>query len=385
MFVEKRMDDMCRRKSSVGKIWVGAVGLAIGLICLLTGCGQLMKEDKVRSGIQSMFPDASVTGMEESTDEEGYTTRVYYVTNRDVSFTFENYQYRDSLFGFTAASENNNYAEKLAERFRPELEQIFEEHGVTGPDNFFTRVTFTNEIGRLSDVDRGVLALQDVCELLADYIPNQPADWFDFQIALYTDYGKTMTTTVSDRSAAVDYDYEKALLYLNLADGIRRGTITDVVYTMTELSAIPVKTVERLYINGEQYTSQRYPTEFVYNLEDGQYYTRVCFGTQLDYNGGVEDYLQWEIIDAYYPDCEYTIEDDTSTYRLGRTRYSVKRSRDGLTFRKNGWKLDINAYETLNRESPGASYYYWISAEDFAELLGMQLEKTDASGIYLVQ
>ena len=326
MFVEKRMG-MCRRKSSVGKIWVGAVGLAIGLICLLTGCGQLMKEDKVRSGIQSMFPDASVTGMEESTDEEGYTTRVYYVTNRDVSFTFDNYQYQESLFGLTASSQNNNYAEKLAEKFQPELEQIFEKYGVTSPDNFFTRITFSNEIQRLSDVERGVLALQDVCALLKEYLPSQQLDWFDFQIVLYTEYGKTMTTTVSDQSD-VDYDYEKALLYLNLADGIRRGAITDVAYTMTELSAIPVKTVERLYINGEQYTSQRYPTEFVYNLEDGQYYTIVCFGTQLDYNGGVEDYLQREIIEAYYPDCGYTIEDDTSTYRLGRDRYSVKRSRE---------------------------------------------------------
>ena len=152
------------------------------------------------------------------------------------------------------------------------------------------------------------------------------------------------------------------------------------------LDAIPQKYIRDLYINGEQHQSDKYEICFLYNIKDGMYYTPVGFGIELDYNGGVEDYLQREIIEFYYPDSDYTIsmKDQTSSYRIGNDHYLIERQEDGLVFLKNGSELSIAHEKEISDTHPGAVYYYWVSTDSFALLLGMSVDKVDESGVYLL-
>ena len=122
-----------------------------------------------------------------------------------------------------------------------------------------------------------------------------------------------------------------------------------------------------------------------FNLEDKRYYAPVGFGIDIEYNGGVEDHLQREIIKAYYPDSGYAIsmKEQTTTYQLGNDHYLIERQRDSLTFYKNGRKLQIENYLELSSTHTGAAYFFWISVDDFASIMGMSVEKVEDDGVYL--
>lgn len=372
-----------RKKIFKTLICAGKILMLFLLCAFLTGCGRLKSERAIKSGIRSMFPDAAVVDVEETVDQDGYLCRTYQVENRDIAFKVENYQKRSSLFGIKTAVTSNDYAEKLFLKYESRIREAAESRGMEVRSSAWDYVIrVTNSIDQLSDAGTGVDVLREVYEITEKDLPEHLTEWFEFGIVLETDCGYSLDTMIADQRGT-DFAYEKDLLYLNLADYIRRGVIDSVSYTETELDRIPVKNIDSLYIDGKQYLSDRYDTRFTYNLADGTYYTVVCFGTSLDYNGGVEDYLQREIIEDFYPDSGYTIDGYTSTYRIGTDRYEVSRKKKGLSFRKNNRKLDIQVYEKLNRETPDATYYYWISIDDFASLMGMKVEKMDETGLYL--
>ncbi len=61
-----------------------------------------------------------------------------------------------------------------------------------------------------------------------------------------------------------------------------------------------------------------------------------------------------------------------------------KRQEDVLVFLKNGSELPIAHEKEISDTHPGAVYYYWVSTDDFALLLGMSVDKVDESGVYLL-
>ena len=364
-----------------------AAGLALLalLLFVLTGCATLMEEGAVRAGVREILPGTTANGMQETTDEDGDVHRLYSFTHEGVTFTLENYQYHSAFFGasFQATSTRNTYARSVYEAYEAQLAEIAERHGVTIECDSDEAFRIVNEPERFSELGRGVDALEEVCGLLESYLPTAAIDWFDFSITLHTACEKTNRTEVV-RRGETDYAYERELLRLNFADYIRSGEVTQLACTGEELADIPVKTLRALSINGREFTSERYDTRILYNLREGKYYTIVCFGTKLDYNGGVEDYLQREILESYYPDCAYTIEDGTTIYRIGGDSYRVDRGEDGLTFYRNGERLPIEAVSEVDRQSTGATYYYWIPLDDFASLLGMRVERVTDEAALLV-
>lgn len=361
-------------------VWLAA--LALTVLFLTAGCGTLMEESVVRGGVGELLPGVTSNGMQETTDEEGHGRRLYSFTYEGVTFTLDNYQYRESLFGTTAAATSNTYAKALYEAYAEELQAIAERNRVEIACDSDTAIMIRNEPSRFSELSRGVEALEEVCGLLDAYLPEETLDWFRFSVSLRTSCGKTFTTDVTRRGEA-DFAYESDLLRLNFADLIRRGEVTELSCTQEELDAVPVKTIETLCINGKQFVSDRYETRFVYNLRAQRYDTVVCFGTKLDYNGGVEDYLQREILETYYPDCAYTIEEHATTYRIGEDLYRVERGEDGLSFFCSGEELPIEANSEIDRQHAGASYYYWISLDDFALLMGMRVERVTDQAVFL--
>lgn len=359
------------------------IGLAF-MICSVTGCGRLKSDLTVATGIRQALPDAVFLDKETGARSGDYEFKRFTVENRGVIFTYENYQGADTFFGGKVAFSGNDYCEKLFEYFSEEIEEITDQYQVELNEVHGSHMEIRNRISHMEDIDSGVKAMQEIYLLLEDYIPQTELSWFPFELALCTDYGKVQHIFIV-KQGDWDESYARQLLYLNFKADVDTGMVTDVELSEELLDTIPQKYIRALYINGKPYCSDDYEICFLYNLKDGKYYTRAGFGIELEYNGGVEDHLQREIIEACYPDSGYTIsmDDQTSAWQIGDDHYLVKRQEDGLIFSKNDCELQIEYDSEISGTNTGATYYYWISVDDFAMLMGMTVEKVEENGVYL--
>ena len=359
-----------------------AICLAL-ILFSLTGCGRLQSRFEVESLIRKALPDGVILKVETGMRSKNYKFKKYFIENKGVLFTYENYQGGNFFFAGTSTYSENDYCKKLFEYFEQEIGEITEKYQIKAEASG-SAITLYNEAADMEGVGRGAKALQEIYLLLEDYIPQAELYWFPFSIKLWTDYGERQLISIH-KQGDWDYDYYRQLLYLNFKSDVDLGRVSSVKLSQEWLDSIPQKYIQSLYINGEAYQSETYETQFIYNLEDGKYYARVGFGIEIDYNGGVEDYLQREIIEAYYPDAGYSIsmKEHTSTYQIGQDRYLIKRLKDDLVFFKNGRELPVKSFLEVSGTHTGAAYYFWISVDDFASILGMSLEKVDENGVYL--
>lgn len=366
----------------------GKAKRAIGLLFMLlslTSCGRLKSNYAIEAGIREILPDAVILNVEIGTRSKGHKFKRFTVDNKGIIFIFENYQATDTMFGGTVAFTETNYAEKLFEYFAQEIEEILKKHHIEMDDRISgSAINLTNRITDMAGLDASASALEEIYRLVEDYIPKETLDWFPFDIKFWTLYGERELIVI-EKQGDWDYSYYRQLLYLNFKNAVDMGLVKDVELSEEMLASIPQKYIRALYINGELYQSDRYEIRFLYNLEDKRYYALVGFGIDIEYNGGVEDHLQREIIKYYYPDSGYSIsmKEQTTSYKIGNDHYLIERQRDSLTFYKNGRKLSIKNYTELSSTNTGATYFFWISVDDFASIMGMSVEKVGEDGVYL--
>ena len=366
----------------------GKAKQAIGLLFMLlslTSCGWLKSNYAIETGIREILPDAVILNVETGTRSKGRKFKRFTVDNKGIIFTFENYQAGSTMFSGTFAFTEANYAEKLFESFAQEIEAILKKHHIEMDDRISgSAINLTNRITDMAGLDASASALEEIYRLVEDYIPKETLDWFPFEIKFWTLYGERELIVI-EKQGDWDYSYYRQLLYLNFKNAVDMGLVKDVELSEEMLASIPQKYIRALYINGELYQSDRYEIRFLYNLEDKRYYALVGFGIDIEYNGGVEDHLQREIIKSYYPDSSYSIsmKEQTTSYQIGNDHYLIERQRDSLTFYKNGRKLPIKNYAELSSTNTGATYFFWISVDDFASIMGMSVEKVEEGGVYL--
>lgn len=384
---------MVKRNGKCSKAIIKNLKLLIHMIfifclsCALIGCGSQPRNDQqVEMGLKEIFPFASRVSVESRQTEEEDEARIYSIDIDGVQFVYGEIPSSDPLFGSVVSYHSvNDYCERLFDIHFYEITNIARKFGVEIKASG-SEMTITNHLKNMDEIKNGLSALEEIYNLLNEYIPGHNLGWFRFSIKLYTVYapGKQLKTEIKSR-AEWNFEYEKKLLYLEFKDCVIQDRVQNIGLSSDLLQSIPTKTLNSLYIDGERYSSDRYKTEFVYNLADEKYYTIVCFGIDIVFNGGVKDYLQREIIENYYPEADYRINDarETSSYRIGGNKYSIRRNEDGLIFKKNGKKLDIESYDIISDTNTGASYYYWIDVYDFADIMGMTVEKIDDTGVYL--
>ena len=366
----------------------GKAKQAIGLLFMLlslTSCGWLKSNYAIETGIREILPDAVILNVETGTRSKGRKFKRFTVDNKGIIFTFENYQAGSTMFSGTFAFTEANYAEKLFESFAQEIEAILKKHHIEMDDRISgSAINLRNRITDMAGLDASASALEEIYRLVEDYIPKETLDWFPFEIKFWTLYGERELIVI-EKQGDWDYSYYRQLLYLNFKNAVDMGLVKDVELLEEMLASIPQKYIRALYINGELYQSDRYEIRFLYNLEDKRYYALVGFGIDIEYNGGVEDHLQREIIKSYYPDSGYSIsmKEQTTSYQIGNDHYLIERQRDSLTFYKNGRKLPIKNYAELSSTNTGATYFFWISVDDFASIMGMSVEKVEEGGVYL--
>lgn len=366
----------------------GKAKRAIGLLFMLlslTSCGRLKSNYAIEAGIREILPDAEILNVETGTRSKGHKFKRFTVDNKGIIFTFENYQAGSTMFSGTFAFTEANYAEKLFESFAQEIEEILKKHHIEMDDRISgSAINLTNRITDMAGLDASASVLKEIYRLVEDYIPKETLDWFPFEIKFWTLYGERELIVI-EKQGDWDYSYYRQLLYLNFKNAVDMGLVKDVELSEEMLASIPQKYIHALYINGEPYQSDRYEIRFLYNLEDKRYYALVGFGIDIEYNGGVEDHLQREIIKYYYPDSGYSIsmKEQTTSYQIGNDHYLIERQRESLTFYKNGRKLPIKSYTELSSTNTGATYFFWISVDDFASIMGMSVEKVGEDGVYL--
>ena len=369
---------MARKKKQGG---ITLADVAKGVFMLATAA-KLKTRREVEAGLREALPGASVLSVESGTRSKGYKFKIFTIAYRDIQFTCESYQSGNFFFAGKSAMSNDDYCKQLFQHFSREIGEIGEKYGVKIDE--LCGISICNDVAAMEDLDAGVDALGELYALLEDYIPRKKLRWLSCELALWTRYGERQRDSIEQRG---DWDpsWTRRRLYLNFKAAADMGLTGDVALCQERLDAIPKKFIRALYINGEPYVSSRYEIRFLYSLEDGRYYAPVGFGIKISYNGGVEDHLQREIIKAYYPDARYkiSVEDQTTTYQIGPDCFQVQRGRNSLTFWKNGRELPIRYYHERSGTHTGAEYFYWVTVEDFAMLMGMRVDRVEPEGVYL--
>ena len=143
--------------------------------------------------------------------------------------------------------------------------------------------------------------------------------------------------------------------------------------------------INSLYVNDKEFKSDKYKVEFIYSPYYKEYLTILGYGIEFEYNGGVADYMQREIITDYLSG-RYQIYNEThkTEYEIGNDKYEIymlpENSDEKKTyyFKRNGEKLNIKlAKSPLYVGSNNATYYYYLKLSDWAKLLNCEYEIKD--------
>ena len=135
-----------------------------------------------------------------------------------------------------------------------------------------------------------------------------------------------------------------------------------------------------LYIDGEPYIPRHSEIVVNYNIEDNQYYIAVGFGADTEYDGGVHGYIEKEVVEYLYPNCNYKLHDGYrsdskySTYKINGKNYEVHQTRNEIYTDNFIFKNTIKSYDRLYSNT-GSEYLRFISLDDFCKLTGTKLVK----------
>ena len=407
------------------------LGLLIILLfpTLLIGCGKLENEKDIKQEMKDCFPNTKIRKIEIETINEN--EKIYHYENNEFSFVVENKLEKYSSDGLlppmTYSNVYTDYHIKMLENKEKDIQNIANKYGIgcyfsyktqkveKDLHNTYVNISYSNtpliknivysfSIVNNNDIDNCFYFIKDIENLLKLYYPKTNTEHFKIsQVVnfyahenIFVDKNKQYTTNnlLSMETYFCDkweYSFEemKHIVEYNYANLIKDNIIINENYDYDNEYIHKPKYINSLYINNNLFTSEKYKTEFIYNPIDNQYYTIVCFGKEFDYNGGVKDYLQREIIEKYYKNNKYIIsnEENTTTYTIGKNDYTIidNVDKEELTFKKNNKNLKIKSFKEVCNTKPTATYYYYISLEDFTTIMEMKVDNVDTTNgiIYL--
>ncbi len=360
------------------------------LAAALTGCRtEEYSEKEITKYVNKAFKNSELINCSnQKVDGNDTSTSYTYKTEKGVVFDVKSRYYHDSMFGLPVADLSSNYYEALDVLFSDEIENLKTEYNANlssdwdGPDC---------AVPSFDEIDKKVDFVFDYYELIKDYLPDTTEDTplfsaakDDFEISLSHKDNRLLTVTFNQRFKSMTPDYVKECAKIKYADIYRsKGSGED-------FGDLPLLYINNLYINGEKYTSDKYTVEFVYDADSGEYCIPVGYGLKFDYNGGVEDYIQREIVTDYLGG-SYSINPDkhTTNYTIGENSYKVTAESDNYKSGKfyiNGKKQDISLLDTKLDfwGGTGATYFYYMKLSDYAKMLDMDYSVSQAdNAVYL--
>lgn len=375
--------------------------LTLFLFCasiLLVGCTRMSTQTNVIENVKKSIPNSKFEKIQQVNDEEN----IYIFKNQE--FTFEVTNRLLSSAGLPKSnSYENNYYEKLYEYKKEDIKKIVAKYNIKEYDsnNINTNeITYKFEtscgsnninfyINNFNDISTIHSFLEEIYIELEEYFLISTNNTINDKILvdIYCNKKEIKNPIYYTNSpfSKTKFNYNdwciwSAYLYAN---EVLNGNINE---PTLDISNMKPYIINQLYINNVPYTSEQYEIEFIYNLEDDTYYTIVCYGHKFSTNGGVADYLQREIIQKYYKNPNYVINNSlkTTKYNINGNTYKIVWEKDKnykyekcMVFYKNNKNMKITPLEKIGYKTPNAAYNQFISIDDFAKLIEMEIEKID--------
>ena len=364
--------------------------LALMTVFCISGCAELQEKETMIQNISECVPNVEYIKVEEDDGgEESNGGNIYYFKGKGFDFVVEDFIYSNPG-GLPYNDQETDYYQKLLELKNDEINAIKEEYDfeIVIQAEWMSGIEVECSINSFGDIKDSFDFCTGVYNLLKEYLPNKTTELFPYECELtiriedteneYGLYLNHMDLNFVQNQYKIKKEYV-AFTEEYYVEKVRKGEITDTSVGSKHFEKYKPLTLNSIYINGKEFTSERYEPKIIFNIMDGKYYFAVGYGIELDYNGGVEDFINREIIQAYYPDSKYNISNNYTTYKINGDKFKIVRNNntDDYRFYKNGKEMDIKDYEEISGYSSGASYFRLITAENFAELTGLKLVNID--------
>ena len=362
------------------------------LLFCLTGCANLQEEETMISEITSIIDGSKYIKTEQPLDEDGtadVSQKIYYFEGKEFDFTVTDY-IESSGGGLPYNDQMTDYYEKLLEFKNEEIHELTNEYDfeIVVDDPWQEGLEIEIKITSFQQIKEAYAFCVKLYSLLEKYVPKRTSDIFPHECSLDI---KTTSESGSYLYGA-KFEFIQGGFKINEKDiafteayyveDVRNGELIDSTVGSKHFEKFKPLTLDAIYINGKEFKSEKEEKpRIVFNIADGKYYITVGYGAEFAYNGGVNDYINREIIEEYYPGSNYEINADKnySTYEIDGDKYKVTRNDKTHDYRfyKNSKELDIKDYEEVTGYHSGATYFRLVKAEDFAELTGLKLVEID--------
>lgn len=379
------------------KLTISLLLLGIFVIPLFTACGPqtVYSRDKVLKYTDEFFEGKAELVREELLNETSGATRYVFKAPYGFEFTVLSTLYTGQPVAINSREIITDYSECMLKAYEERLSAAAAVRNVECSINTSTLKVSVNDFDALDD---GIAFLTEVYEVLGEMLidtapDNNPMSFDPVRIRLMKDDVVILRDDLSRMFTGFDEEDEK---YLNLCAKIsfvheaQNGNIQDFPVTEDIYSQIPREVIRELNINGKRFESEKYIPEFIYDARKNEYEVRVGYGIDIEYNGGVKDEMQREIVEKYLGG-RYIIENDNhkTSYTIGSDSFRIKcpRNENGVEhtrckFEKNGELLDIKAcYEPQFWGHRKATYFFFLTLDDYAELLNMDYRVDNQVGI----
>lgn len=392
------------KKTFIKKTLLLSVVTFLFLSLTLSGCGNLTKPKKMIKEIEEMLPGCEVISVNESDRINTYT-----VKNNGIEFKVINELQPDGLFGDYATFSSDYFTNILKEE---KVQALLEKYDVYH-DNLseFAKmeayVTDSAELREIYDF------LGEFYNCVYEYLPEKDFYRQNFSLSINykdDDNEEWITSEFISVRGEINWDYLfntrlidiKAEINTQSTDDEAKTVISPDFFTDVDYDSIPERFIETLYINGNQFESEKEDITFVYYLSYDAYYVPI----QINYNYEIEDHLMKDIISSVYPDSNFTIDSESyiTTYKINGNDYKLYYysendrpssknesfnsmvdifSNDEYRFYRNNKKLDIYVFDNIDGYSTRNSLDIFIKVEDWADLMEMNIDRIDESGVYL--
>ncbi len=370
---------------------------SILVVALFTACGSktVYSRDKVFEYTDEFFAGKAEFVSEKLLNKTNGATRYTFSTPYGFEFSVRSTLYMGQPINIYSRKIITDYSECMLKSYEYKIRDAAIDMDVEYSISDWTLKVYVND---LDDIDNCIFFLSEVYdvlkEMLIDTAPdNNPMIFHPVRIRIMKDDVEILSDHLSKLFTYFDEESEK---YLSLGAKVafvheaQNGNIQDFSVTEDIYAEIPRKHIGELYINGKRFESEKYTPEFTFSVIQNEYMVRVGYGIEVEYNGGVKDEMQREIIENYLGG-HYNVRDHfhETSYGIGSDRFRIHcpRNADGVKltqckFEKNGEVLDIKAYD----EPPfwghrGATYFFYLTLEDYAELLNMDYRVDNQAGV----
>lgn len=384
------------------------------LILSFSGCfARLENKKRIENNCEKYFPASEFVRIESKTDE-----KVVYIFKTDkFEFKVQNYiMPKTSERFFPEEAYDTDYLDSLCCAMHNDIAGICEKYGFAFDNYFYDSLTpnkdVTYESSYLSlnwcygisyvyhvengeDIAKIPALMKEIEDVMSPYYPTGDCEYFEMKKSfcicckeekffdepfensfsgnageyLFRNYENTMIDDIwpfsfDDAVLTAEYNYTALIVENSIYDDSFRA------------DNFKPRFLTELIINGEKIENEE--IYFLYNPLDGQYYFPLCFSADLTYNEMYKTYPYMEIIETYYSNSQVMILPDENKiiYDINGCSYEL-RDNEGLEIYKDGTQLMIPSYDAVNLFQTNAAFVSYISVNDFADIMEMDVEKID--------